>query len=61
MGGISVYTAQDIEKVFKADGLEAARTRYTAWYIKTRRYAAYRADCDTILSTDGYGDCIVEG
>lgn len=41
--------------------VEKGQDKYRAYFIKTRIYAAYREDVDTILRTDGYEDCIVEG
>jgi hypothetical protein len=53
------YIAQNIKTVFDTQGLTAAQDRYRAWFISTAIYARYKAAVDTILSTDGYGDCIV--
>lgn len=39
--------------------LEAGQQKYRVYFINTGIYAAYKADVDTILTTDGYGDCIV--
>ena len=39
--------------------LEAGQAKYRAYFIRTQLYAAYKADVDTILTTDGYADVIV--
>lgn len=39
--------------------LEDGQAKYRAFFINTALYAAYKSDTDTILTTDGYGDCIV--
>ena len=43
--------------------LEKGIAKYEAYFIKPKRkiYEVYRADVDTILIVDGYGDCIVVG
>lgn len=35
------------------------QNKYRTYFIATPLYASYRADVDTILTTDGYGACIV--
>ena len=39
--------------------LEAGQAKYRAYFINTTMYLSYKSDVDTILTTDGYGDCIV--
>lgn len=39
--------------------LEAGQAKYRAYFVKTKLYAKYKADVDTILTTDGCADCIV--
>lgn len=56
---MSAYSAMIIKQAYDADGLEAGQARYRALFISTKIYSRYKADADTILSTDGYGDCIV--
>jgi hypothetical protein len=56
---MSAYIAYDIEKMYDKQGLAAAQDRYRAWFIITAIYARYKANTDTILSTDDYGACIV--
>ena len=53
-----------IARMIKKQGdisTEKGQAKYRAYFIKTRLYEDYRADVDTILRTDGYEDCIVEG
>lgn len=38
----------------------AGKEKYKAYFVKTALYRKYRDDVDTILSTEGYADCIVE-
>lgn len=38
---------------------EKGIAKYKAYFIKTRIYARYRDDVDTILRTDGYENIIV--
>lgn len=38
---------------------EKGIAKYKAYFIKTRIYARYRDDVDTILRTDGYENVIV--
>ena len=40
--------------------LEQGQAKYRAYFVKTHIYADYHADVDTILTTDGYEDCIVD-
>lgn len=42
--------------------LEDGQEKYKAFFVKPviHIYEKYRAGVDTILTTDGYGDCIVE-
>lgn len=61
MGGtdMSAFIANDIMEIKDSQGVTAAQDRYRAWFIATKIYARYKANTDTILTTDGYGDCIV--
>ena len=38
---------------------EKGIAKYKAYFVKTRLYAEYRDDVDTILRTDGYDDVII--
>lgn len=40
--------------------LEAGQARYRSYFIRTNLYSAYKADVDTILTTDGYADVIIK-
>lgn len=53
------YIANKIETVFDTQGLTVAQAKYRAYFVNTTLYLRYKADVDTILTTDGYGDCIV--
>ena len=57
---MSTFIARRVEeRKDGVGGLESARELYRAYFIKTKIYAKYKADCDIILETDGYKDCIV--
>lgn len=51
--------AQAIEDEKDENGLEAAQALYRAAFVKTKCYKRHKDGVDTILETDGYGDCIV--
>lgn len=40
-------------------GLQEGQDKYRAYFINTHIYERFRADVNTILQTEGYGDCIV--
>lgn len=48
-------------QIIKAQGNGKGKDKYRAYFVKTRMYSAYRDEVDTVLRTDGYEDCIVEG
>lgn len=55
---MSAFIARMIIKA--ADkSLEAGQAKYRAYFVKTKIYANYKDDVDTILRTDGYEDVIV--
>lgn len=55
---MSAFIARMIIKA--ADkSLEVGRAKYRAYFIKTKIYANYKEDVDTILRTDGYEDVMV--
>ena len=39
--------------------MEKGQAKYRGYFIKTKLYAKYKEDADTILETEGYGECIV--
>ncbi len=39
--------------------LKAGQDKYIAYFVNTHIYERFRADTDTILQTEGYGNCIV--
>lgn len=55
---MSAFIARMIIKA-RAKSLEAGQAKYRAYFVNTHLYADYKADTDTILTTDGYADCIV--
>lgn len=55
---MAAFVAHRIEEAYDKGGLEAGREKYEAYFVRTRLYRVVRADVDTILDTDGYGDCI---
>ena len=64
-GGASMvgYIAEQIKNAKDNGGTEAGQTMYEAWFkgkSRQRLYGRYQEDVDTILSIDGYADCIVE-
>lgn len=40
--------------------VEKGQDKYRAYFVNTALYAKWKAGVDTILTTDGYGSCIVE-
>ena len=55
---MATFIAGRIEKEAKKS-VEQGRNKYKAYFVKTHLYEDYRADVDTILTTDGYEDVIV--
>lgn len=55
---MSAFIARMIIKAADKN-LEAGQAKYRAYFIKTKIYANYKDDVDTILRTDGYEDVIV--
>jgi len=39
--------------------LEAGQDKYRAYFVNTKIYERFRADTETILQAEGYGNCIV--
>ena len=39
--------------------VEKGQDKYRAYFVNTALYAKWKAGVDTILTTDGYGSCIV--
>lgn len=39
--------------------LEKGQEKYRAYFINTTLYLKYKANTDTILEVEGYGNCIV--
>ena len=58
MNEMSAYIAAKIEDTYNTQGIEAAKTKYKAFFINTPLYKNYKLDADTILTTDGYENCI---
>ena len=58
MNSMSTFIARMIEQA--ADKSEAqGKAKYEAYFVKTSLYQKWRADVDTILTTDGYESVIV--
>lgn len=38
--------------------LEKGQAKYKAYFVNTHLYAKWQPDVDTILTTEGYADCI---
>ncbi len=54
------FIANAIMNARDKDGVYAGRAKYEAYFKRTRIYERFREKVETILTTDGYGDCIVE-
>ena len=55
---MATFIAQMIEKQANIS-IEKGQEKYRAYFINTKLYVKWQADVDTILTTDGYADCIV--
>lgn len=53
------FIALVIMQARDAGGAQAGQAKYRAYFINTNLYLRFKPDVDTILQTDGYGDCIV--
>lgn len=53
------FIALVIMQAKDAGGVQAGQDKYKAYFVNTRLYLRFKPDVDTILQTDGYGDCIV--
>lgn len=56
---VSLFMAKRIMKACDEDGVVAGQEKYKAFFVKTKFYANYREDCNIILYSEGYEDCIV--
>lgn len=55
---MSTFIAKQIMK--QADkSIDFGRAKYRAYFVKTKLYLNWKDEVDTILSTDGYENCIV--
>lgn len=55
---MSTFIAKQIMK--QADkSIVLGRAKYKAYFVKTKLYLNWKDEVDTILSTDGYENCIV--
>jgi hypothetical protein len=59
MADLSNYFTRSIELAKDNEGVEAAKTKYTSFFIDKTSFASYRASVDAQLTADGYQDCIV--
>ena len=55
-----VFMAESIKDACDKRGVEAGRELYHAYFGRLPIYERYRAQVEVILTTDGYGECIVE-
>ena len=55
---MSTFIAKQIIKAGKVSE-EKGIAKYKAYFVNTRIYEDWRADVDTILETEGYGNLIV--
>lgn len=55
---MSTFIAKMIESAFDKSE-EAGKTKYKAYFVNTPIYEKWKAEVDTILSTDGYEAAIV--
>lgn len=55
---MSAFIARMIMK--QADiSVEKGQEKYRAYFISTALYEKWKSDVDTILTTEGYSECIV--
>lgn len=52
------FIARMIESAYDKSE-EAGKAKYRAYFVSTKIYAKWKEDVETILTTDGYEDCIV--
>ena len=55
---MSTFIAKQIMKQAE-NSLELGLAKYNAYFVKTKLYLNWKDEVDTILSTDGYENCIV--
>lgn len=53
------FIALKIMNAKDAGGTVAGQEKYRVYFIRTKVYRRYKADVDTILEAEDYGDCIV--
>ena len=58
MNNMSTFIASMIEKAADRSE-EQGKAKYSAYFVATNIYAKWKADVDTILTTDGYESVIV--
>lgn len=56
---MSAFIAMQIMKAYDNGGLLTGQAKYRGYFITTKLYLKYKADCDTILITEGHEDLIV--
>lgn len=52
------FIARMIESAYDKSE-EAGKAKYRAYFVSTKIYAKWKEDVETILTTDGYEDCVV--
>lgn len=55
---MSTFIANMIMKEGEKD-IAKGKAKYRAYFVNTTIYAKWKEEVDTILDTEGYGDCIV--
>lgn len=55
---MSTFIANQIIKAAKKS-VEKGQDKYKAYFVKTQIYEDWRADVDSILTIEGYEECIV--
>ena len=58
MNDMSAFIARMIEQAADRSE-EQGKAKYRAYFVNTQLYAKWKADVDTILTTDGYENVIV--
>lgn len=56
---MSTFIARMVEQAADRSE-EQGKAKYRAYFVATKIYAKWKADVDTILTTDGYEAVIVE-
>lgn len=55
---METFISERIEEATK-QSIEKGKTKYRAYFVKTKRYKKWQEDVNSILELDGYADAIV--